>query len=188
MFWRASGGAPGSGHGSRVPTGHPSPQRPEPLAGGRFREGACGVAAREALPFDWAHGRPVEGLRRREPHQDDGSPGGRVPVPPPRRGSGQVSSPRAPGRLRPDPPLRAPRLEPVERLANRGRRAKLARCRALLAAVPPPTPAGPEPVVPLLFRLTGVDIAQCPVCDAGRLQVVAIFGPGHLPAPALDTS
>ena len=30
-------------------------------------------------------------------------------------------------------------------LANRGRTAKLARCRALLAAVPPTAPAGPEP-------------------------------------------
>ena len=30
-------------------------------------------------------------------------------------------------------------------LANRGRTAKLARCRALLAAVPPTAPTGPEP-------------------------------------------
>ncbi len=30
-------------------------------------------------------------------------------------------------------------------LANRGRTAKLGRCRALLAAVPPPAPAAPEP-------------------------------------------
>ncbi len=30
-------------------------------------------------------------------------------------------------------------------LAHRGRTAKLARCRALLAAVPPPAPAAPEP-------------------------------------------
>ncbi len=123
---------------------------------------------------------PVAGFRAREPGEDDGPVGRRVPLP--------LSPPRAPGRLRPDPPLRAPRLEPVERLANRGRRAKLARCRALLAAVPPTAPAAPEPVATLMRRLTGVDIEECPVCHAGRLRVVAIFGPGHLPAPALDTS
>ena len=38
----------------------------------------------------------------------------------------------------------------------------------------------------LLFRLTGVDIGQCPVCHAGRLRVVAVFRPGQIPAPALD--
>jgi len=73
-------------------------------------------------------------------------------------------------------------------LANRGRTAKLARCRALLAAGPPPVPAGPEPVATLMLRVTGVDITQCPVCGAGPLRVVAVFRPGHLPAPALDTS
>mgnify|MGYP001610871456 FL=1 len=71
-------------------------------------------------------------------------------------------------------------------LANRGRTAKLARCRALLAAAPPP--AAPEPVASLLFRLTGVDIEQCPVCHVGRLRIVAVFQPGQLPAPAPDTS
>ena len=73
-------------------------------------------------------------------------------------------------------------------LANRGRTAKLARCRALLAVGPPPAPAGPEPVATLMCRVTGVDIGQCPVCHAGRLRVVAVFRPGQLPAPALDTS
>ena len=73
-------------------------------------------------------------------------------------------------------------------LANRGHAAKLARCRALLAAVPPEAPAAPEPVAALLLRLTGVDIAQCPVCHAGRLRFVAVFRPGQIPAPALDTS
>ena len=72
-------------------------------------------------------------------------------------------------------------------LANRGRTAKLARCRALLS-VPPPVPAAPEPMAALLLRVTGVDITRCPVCHAGRLRVVAVFGPGQLPAPALDTS
>ena len=73
-------------------------------------------------------------------------------------------------------------------LVNRGRTAMLARSRALLAAVPPTAPAGPEPVATLLFRLTGVDIGQCPVCPAGRLRVVAVFRPGQIPAPVMDTS
>ena len=73
-------------------------------------------------------------------------------------------------------------------LANRGRTAKLARYRALLAAVPPEAATGPEPVASLMFRLTGVDITRCPVCRTGRLRVVAVFRPGQIPAPALDTS
>jgi hypothetical protein len=72
-------------------------------------------------------------------------------------------------------------------LANRGHAAKLARCRALLAAVPPEAPAAAEPVAALMLRLTGLDITRCPVCHAGRLRVVAVFGPGQIPAPALDT-
>jgi putative transposase/transposase-like zinc-binding protein len=73
-------------------------------------------------------------------------------------------------------------------LANRTATVKFARCRALLAAGPPPGPAGPEPVATLMLRVTGVDITRCPVCRAGHLRVVAVFRPGHLPAPALDTS
>lgn len=73
-------------------------------------------------------------------------------------------------------------------LANRGHAAKLARCRALLAARPPETPAAPEPVAALMRRLTGVDITRCPVCHAGRLRIVAVLRPGQIPAPALDTS
>ena len=72
-------------------------------------------------------------------------------------------------------------------LANRGRPAKLARCRVLLA-VPPPAAAGPEPVAALLRRLTGVDITQCPVCRVGRLRLVALFRSGPLAPPALDSS
>jgi hypothetical protein len=73
-------------------------------------------------------------------------------------------------------------------LANRGRTAKLARCRVLLDSLPPETPAAPEPVAALMLRLTGVDIARCPVCHAGRLRLVAVLRPGQIPAPALDTS
>jgi hypothetical protein len=73
-------------------------------------------------------------------------------------------------------------------LANRGRTATLARCRALLAAVPPEAATGPEPVATLILRLTGLDIGQCPVCHAGHLRLVAVLRPGQIPAPALDIS
>jgi hypothetical protein len=72
-------------------------------------------------------------------------------------------------------------------LAHRARRAKLARCRALLAAVPPAGPA-PESVAALLLRVTGVDLTRCPVCGAGRLHVVGLLPPGALPVPIWDTS
>ena len=68
-------------------------------------------------------------------------------------------------------------------LANRGRTAKLARCRALLAVPPPPPPASPEPVAALVHRRTGVDLTACPVCRAGRLRIVAVFRPGARPGP-----
>ncbi len=61
-------------------------------------------------------------------------------------------------------------------LANRGRTAKPARCRALLAAEPPPAPAGLELVATLMFRLTGVDIGRCPVCHAGACASSASSG------------
>ena len=67
-------------------------------------------------------------------------------------------------------------------LANRGRTAKLVRCRALLA-VPPPVAAGPEPVAALVHRLTGVDITQCPVCRAGRLRRRRRLPAGPPPGP-----
>ncbi len=73
-------------------------------------------------------------------------------------------------------------------LANRGRTAKLARCRALLAAVAPEAPAAPEPVAALLLRVTGIDLTRCPVCRAGRLHVVGLLRPGALPVPVWDTS
>jgi hypothetical protein len=73
-------------------------------------------------------------------------------------------------------------------LANRGRATKLARCRTLLAAGPPTVPAAPDSVPALMRRLTGVDIEECPVCHTGRLRLMAVFRPGQIPAPALDTS
>lgn len=76
-------------------------------------------------------------------------------------------------------------------LANRTRRAKLARCRALLGPSPSPAEAPIESVAALMLRLTGLDIARCPVCVQGRLRVTEILAP--LPAcpprvPRLDTS
>ena len=73
-------------------------------------------------------------------------------------------------------------------LANRGRTAKLAVCRTLLAVTPAATPPAPETVAALVHRLTGVDITQCPVCQVGRLRIVATFRPGARPAPVLDSS
>ena len=73
-------------------------------------------------------------------------------------------------------------------LANRARAAKLARCRALLAAGAPAVPPAPETVAALMLRLTGVDITCCPVCREGRLHVVALLRPAVLPVPVGDTS
>ena len=73
-------------------------------------------------------------------------------------------------------------------LANRGRTAKLARCRALLAVPPPTGPPAPKTVAALLLRLAGVDLTRCPVCHEGRLHVVGRLRPGALPVPGWDTS
>jgi len=73
-------------------------------------------------------------------------------------------------------------------LANRGKRPKLARCRALLAAPPPPGPPAGESVAALLLRLTGVDVTRCRVCRVGRLRVVGRLPPGAPPIPVWDTS
>jgi len=73
-------------------------------------------------------------------------------------------------------------------LANRGRAAKLARCRELLAASPPEAPAAPEPVAALVLRVTGIDITRCPVCRTGRLRVVGLLRPGARPVLVWDTS
>ena len=73
-------------------------------------------------------------------------------------------------------------------LANRGRAAKLARCRALLAAAPPTVPAVPETVAALMLRMTGLDVTRCPLCRVGRLHVVGLLRPGALPVAVVDTS
>jgi hypothetical protein len=73
-------------------------------------------------------------------------------------------------------------------LANRGRTAKLARCRELLAVEPPARPAAPESVAALLLRLTGLDLTRCPVCRVGRLRVVGPLEPDARVVPVWDTS
>jgi hypothetical protein len=65
-------------------------------------------------------------------------------------------------------------------LANRRRGAALARCRVLLAQSPPPA-LPRESVRDLLFRLTGVDIDRCPVCQQGALRRVAVLPPAPRP-------
>ncbi len=69
-------------------------------------------------------------------------------------------------------------------LANRPRRAALRRCRDLLGQ-PPPDAIPTESSQALLQRLTGVDLALCPVCGEGHMHLTAIVV--HPPAPP-DTS
>jgi len=68
-------------------------------------------------------------------------------------------------------------------LANRTRRQSLPRCRSLLGQ-PAIEQAPSESVAELVHRLTGIDLARCPVCGEGRLQVTAIIV--QMPPP--DTS
>jgi hypothetical protein len=69
-------------------------------------------------------------------------------------------------------------------LANRTRRATLTQCWNLLGQ-PPPEEAPSESVAELMHRLTGIDLARCPVCGEGRMQVTAIIV--HVTPPP-DTS
>lgn len=70
------------------------------------------------------------------------------------------------------------RIRHLGLLANRTRRTALTRCRALLGQ-PPAEDAAPESVVDLWHRLTGVDLARCPVCGEGRMQITGavVAGP-----------
>jgi hypothetical protein len=66
-------------------------------------------------------------------------------------------------------------------LANRHRRAKLARCRELLgmAVAPPadPAPAAPGPVPPLVPEPPVSPSRVCPRSGAARMVVIAEFPP-----------
>ena len=68
-------------------------------------------------------------------------------------------------------------------LANRTRRRTLRRCRALLGQ-PPPEETPPESVAHLLHRLTGIDLARCPACGEGRMQITTLV----VAVPPPDTS
>ena len=61
-------------------------------------------------------------------------------------------------------------------LGNRCRHEKLSHCRALLNQ-PDPAPAVPESVEAMMLRLIGIDIQRCPICQQGRLRVVAELAP-----------
>jgi hypothetical protein len=69
-------------------------------------------------------------------------------------------------------------------LANRTRRAVLARCRALLGQ-PSVDDAPLESVAALMGRLMGIDKARCPICGEGRMRITAILVRVTFP---LDTS
>jgi hypothetical protein len=69
-------------------------------------------------------------------------------------------------------------------LANRTRRAHVARCRALLGHAPPED-VRPDSVPGLMQRLTGIDLSRCPICGEGRMQITALV---ERLAPVPDTS
>jgi hypothetical protein len=76
-------------------------------------------------------------------------------------------------------------------LANRTRRAKLARCRELLAPAPAPPASLRESAPALMLRLTGLDITRCAVCQRGQLRRTEILAPTPDPlrlVPLLNTS
>jgi len=73
-------------------------------------------------------------------------------------------------------------------LANRRRALALARCRTLLRQPPPPAPAPRESPLEILHRLTGIDLARCPLCHDGTLRVVARLARGAAPPETRDTS
>ncbi len=64
-------------------------------------------------------------------------------------------------------------------LANRTRKEKIARCRALLAA-PAPQESVQETVAEKLLRLSGIDLHRCPACSEGRMIPLA-----EIPRPPL---
>jgi hypothetical protein len=65
-------------------------------------------------------------------------------------------------------------------LANRSRKQKLDRCRALLGLAQQPAPAPKKSARQLLLAVTGFDLARCPACQVGTLVLLA-----QLPAIAI---
>jgi hypothetical protein len=73
-------------------------------------------------------------------------------------------------------------------LANRHRKPKLERCRALLAAASPPEKPA-ESVAVMVERLTGKDLTLCPFCEQGTMRVTGQLAPGlTATVPILDSS
>jgi Putative transposase len=70
-------------------------------------------------------------------------------------------------------------------LANRQKNEKWARCRELLGCRPSPAlaPCPAQSVQQRSKRLTGIDIALCPVCGTGPMRLIE-----RLAAVAPDTS
>jgi hypothetical protein len=77
-------------------------------------------------------------------------------------------------------------------LANRSRKLKLDRCRALLD-VQPPVPPARKSARQLMLEVTGLDLARCPACHLGTLIILAhlpaiVAAPDSLRGPPLDSS
>ena len=70
-------------------------------------------------------------------------------------------------------------------LANRHRKRKLERCRALLHASPPSDKTPSVTATPL--RLTGKDFTRCPFCKQGTMCVTGQLAAGET-VPILDSS
>jgi len=69
-------------------------------------------------------------------------------------------------------------------LANRNKRALLAKARAALhAPAPTPAPAPAESVTAFWQRVASLDIERCPHCHRGTLRVVATLAPRTHPPP-----
>ena len=61
-------------------------------------------------------------------------------------------------------------------LANRHRREKIRRCRELLAlSAQSAQPVASESLAERVLRQTGMDLTRCPLCRAGRMQLVAEY-------------
>jgi hypothetical protein len=69
-------------------------------------------------------------------------------------------------------PPHVPRIRHVGFLANCTKKVRLAQCRRLLDAAPPPIPAT-RTTVEQRHALTGVDRSLCPYCHTGTMAIVA---------------
>lgn len=89
-------------------------------------------------------------------------------------------------------PPHVPRIRHVGFLANRTKKARLAQCRRLLNAAPPPAPPA-RTTAEQIHALTGVDRATCPHCHTGTMVVIGHGLRGSRPlaphaAPRIENS